>query len=261
MKSNKIILTIYYGLLAWIFQVLIELSVDAIYYLLKKLFDIIIEDATSTIISVILCVLIIYFIIIKKNLPTSIKFESKNSWIQLIIGSTVLLASYNLIYHNTIGLINFGLGPFKFFSDLAENLKLSVFDVCVLTPIIEEFIDRVFMLKKLQNIYPAKTCIIVSAVIFGVTHLNYSQAVNGFFIGLILGWIYYYTHSYFLVVFLHMLHNTYIVVSNLYPSVIYKITDEFNVPELFVGLLLGSISIFMIWSFVKKHPRESPSTS
>jgi membrane protease YdiL (CAAX protease family) len=264
MKSNKIILTIYYGLLAWILQLLIELSVGGIFYLLKIVFDIIVEDTASTIISGILCVLLFFFGIIKRNLPTSITFDNKNSWIHLIIGSTILLVSFNLIFQNTIGLIDLGLGPFKFLIDLVNTLTISdyfVFDVCVFSPIVEEFIYRVFVFKKLQNIYSAKTCIIVSAVIFGFIHLNYSQGIKAFFIGLILGCIYYHTHSFFLVAFLHMVNNTYFLVSALYPSIIYKIKDGFYAPEFFLGLILGAISIFMIWSFVKKHPKESTCTT
>lgn len=139
MKSNKIILTLRYGTLALIFDTLLKLLVDIVFNILKVVFNLFIEDAISTIVSGILCALLIFFCIIKRNLPASTKFDNKNSWIQFIFGSTILLASYNLIYQNTIGLINLGLGPFKFFIDLVETLDLSVFDICVYAPIIEEF--------------------------------------------------------------------------------------------------------------------------
>jgi membrane protease YdiL (CAAX protease family) len=258
MKSNKTILAIYYGLLAFILSLLIKASVDCIFNLLKKIFDIIAEDTISTIISGILCVCFIFFVIIKRHLSKrNNKINNKYYWIQFVTGLTLLLLSYNLVYHNTIGLIELGYGPFTFFENYVNNLtitSLSLLNTCILVPIIEEFIYRVFIFKKLQHIYPSKKCIIVSALIFGVIHLNYSQTINAFFIGLILGWIYYYTHSFFLVAFLHILNNTYFVVSDLYPSMIYTIKEGFDIAELFIGLLIGIIAILLIRTFMKNNP-------
>jgi membrane protease YdiL (CAAX protease family) len=203
-------------------------------------------------------VLLIFFIIIKRHLPErNININNNFYWLQFVTGSTFLLVAYVLVYQNTIGLINFGLGPFNFFKNYDIDLTattFSVLDTCFIAPVIEEFIHRVFIFKKLQTINTGKMCIIISALFFGIIHLNYGQTINAFFIGLILGWIYYYTHSFFLITFLHILNNTYFAVSDLYPSKIYTIKEGFDITELFIGLIIGMIAILLIRAFVKNNP-------
>jgi membrane protease YdiL (CAAX protease family) len=258
MKKNKILITIYYVVLAFIFSILLSILGELVFKSSKKIFDMFTGNLVSTIISGILCILIVVFGVMKRYLPKrNININNKYYWIQFVPGSMFLLVSFILIFANTIRLIDLGLGPFNFIIDFANNLTLTdftIFDFCLLSPIIEEFIYRVFVFKKLQTIYIGKMRVIVSALIFGFIHLNYSQGIKALLIGLILGWIYYYTHSFFLVAFLHILNNTYFVVSNLYPSMIYTIKEGFNIAELLIGILIGIIAILLIRAFVKNNP-------
>lgn len=65
---------------------------------------------------------------------------------------------------------------------------LMVVTTVILAPIIEEFTFRYFALNKLRR-FGDKTAIIVTAVAFGLFHLNFEQAIYATTIGLILGYV------------------------------------------------------------------------
>ena len=80
--------------------------------------------------------------------------------------------------------------------------------VCILAPILEEFIFRGLILRGMLNkgINPW-FAIIFSAFLFGAAHMNPWQFLGAGFIGAILGFIYWRTQSLLLVIFLHFLNN------------------------------------------------------
>ena len=62
-------------------------------------------------------------------------------------------------------------------------------------PILEELIFRGVMLDGLLKRYSPAKSILVSAIFFGLFHLNPWQFVAGFFAGILAGWVYYKTRS------------------------------------------------------------------
>lgn len=76
-------------------------------------------------------------------------------------------------------------------------------------PVAEEIVFRGaienHLLKKWKN---PKRAILVSALIFGLIHINPAQMVFAFLIGLLLGWLYYRSGSLLLVMLIHVLNNS-----------------------------------------------------
>lgn len=79
----------------------------------------------------------------------------------------------------------------KAFTKNAFSLVMAI----VAAPIIEEMLCRGIILKGLLKNYSPAIAIVVSAIFFGVLHLNPWQAVPAFFGGLFLGWVFYKTQS------------------------------------------------------------------
>ncbi|MBX2814571.1 MAG: CPBP family intramembrane metalloprotease [Saprospiraceae bacterium] len=74
-------------------------------------------------------------------------------------------------------------------------------------PICEELIFRGVILKEFLRHHPPATAIVFSALIFGVIHGIAIQVIYAFFLGLVLGWIYYRTRSLWLCFALHIINN------------------------------------------------------
>jgi membrane protease YdiL (CAAX protease family) len=76
----------------------------------------------------------------------------------------------------------------------AKNV-FSLIAIIIAAPIIEEILCRGIVLKGLLKNYPPQKAILISAIFFGVLHLNPWQALPAVFGGLFLGWIFYKTKS------------------------------------------------------------------
>lgn len=94
------------------------------------------------------------------------------------------------------------------FDGLTHTL-LGAFTVSVLAPILEEVMFRGamqgYMSRKLGNSWQA---IVVTALVFGVFHMNPVQIVYASLFGFVLGWVYYRTGSLMTVIVGHVLNNS-----------------------------------------------------
>lgn len=81
----------------------------------------------------------------------------------------------------------------------------------LLAPLAEELVFRGAILRKLLGVFGEKwhwAAIVISALIFGIVHMNIPQFVHATLIGLLLGWMYYRTHSILPGVMFHWINNT-----------------------------------------------------
>ncbi|PKO96373.1 MAG: hypothetical protein CVU12_05410 [Bacteroidetes bacterium HGW-Bacteroidetes-7] len=96
----------------------------------------------------------------------------------------------------------------KQFLEQVQSNKISSFIAVVLfAPILEEIFCRGIILRGLLvHLSPSKA-ILWSAIMFGIMHLNPWQAIPAFMLGLLMGWIYYRTHSIWIVILIHLVNN------------------------------------------------------
>ena len=78
----------------------------------------------------------------------------------------------------------------------------------ILAPISEELLFRGVLLQGLLRNYRPWVGIGQTALLFGIVHFNPAQSLNAFFIGLLLGWLYYRTQSLLVCIVVHILHNS-----------------------------------------------------
>jgi hypothetical protein len=134
----------------------------------------------------------------------------------------------------------------------------------VLGPICEELLFRGVLLKGLLRNYRPAVAIGQSALLFGIIHLNPAQSVGAFVIGLVLGWLYYRTHSLALCIGLHMLNNMLAFGAMLVPS----LADERTMVRhlgtgWYVGLLaVSAVVLGSIWWWLRGvGPAPTPAHS
>ena len=84
-----------------------------------------------------------------------------------------------------------------------------IVSTCILAPLLEELLCRGIMLRGMlaRRKAPWKA-ILWSALIFAVMHMNPWQSIPAFLFGLLLGWVYWRTHSLWATIFLHCLNNS-----------------------------------------------------
>lgn len=123
------------------------------------------------------------------------------------------------------------------FGDSSEKFAFAkYFYVIILAPILEELIYRGYLITELSQSFSKKTAIIVSAIVFGLYHINLYQSVFAMFVGVILGIIFVNTDSLLYSVITHMIYNALSVLSDQYID---------NTPLYNVFLLATLIALFL----------------
>lgn len=82
-----------------------------------------------------------------------------------------------------------------------------IFQSVIAAPILEELIFSGIILDGLIRKYPATKSILLTSFLFGLVHLNPSQFVVGFIMGVFTGWIYFKTRSISLSIIIHTTYN------------------------------------------------------
>jgi membrane protease YdiL (CAAX protease family) len=123
----------------------------------------------------------------------------------------------------------------------AEFSLSAILTVAVLPAIFEEILCRGLVLRALLKRYSSVVSIVVSALMFGVIHLNPWQFVTAFLLGILLGWIVLKTGSIVLTVIAHFLNN-FIFLAISFTG------DMFSIPGFNAGVEGGGV-VFQPWWF------------
>lgn len=115
-------------------------------------------------------------------------------------------------------------------------------------PVLEEILFRGIIQKGLINkgVKPINA-IFISALTFGIFHLNPWQSVNAFLLGLVLGLVYYKTKSLLMPILLHGFNN-FVSAYTLLNGNTESVTENLNLPN-YVGLIVG-ITIFSLFYYL-----------
>ena len=104
--------------------------------------------------------------------------------------------------------------------------------VCILAPLAEEVIFRGAVLRTMLEHWEGSkrwTAIIISALLFGLAHMNPAQIPHAFLIGVLLGWLYERSRSLIPCVVLHCANNT----------IAYLMTAAYPAPDITLRDILG----------------------
>ncbi|MBR5038792.1 MAG: CPBP family intramembrane metalloprotease [Prevotella sp.] len=104
--------------------------------------------------------------------------------------------------------------------------------ICILTPLAEEVIFRGAVLRTMLEHWEGRkrwTAIIISALLFGLAHMNPAQIPHAFLMGVLLGWLYERSRSLIPCVVLHCANNT----------IAYLMTAAYPAPDITLRDVLG----------------------
>lgn len=136
-------------------------------------------------------------------------------------------------------------------------INQNIFVAFILTGIIpaftEEMTFRGLFITGFSKNYSVKKSIIVSALLFGLIHLNPWQFITAFIIGLFSGWLFYKTKSILLCIYIHLFNNTIYLLTTRFPDFIQikGFNSNYKMPVQFQPLWLDLIGIaFTVGGFL-----------
>lgn len=103
--------------------------------------------------------------------------------------------------------------------DVLQSGWVGILSITLLGPVLEELLFRGGVTRVLLERYSPAKAILLSALIFGIFHINPAQVVSAFLAGLLFAWIYYRTRSLVPCILIHILNNSLAVALSLrYPE-------------------------------------------
>jgi sodium transport system permease protein len=125
-----------------------------------------------------------------------------------------------------------------------DNLGLSILVIAFLPAVFEELLFRGVIFNSFNKRYNFTVGIIVSALLFGVYHMNWIQGVYAFIFGLALAYMYYRSNSIFVPITFHFINNLLATLISYFEINIF-IPAGFNYFFIIGGIILLFLAIFV----------------
>lgn len=128
--------------------------------------------------------------------------------ILVIFGSSIVFSEIDNLFRIFIPVTGTWLQIFQIAYGSSEVLWTSIISAVIVAPIVEEILFRGIILRGFLKHYSPKKAIIASALIFGVMHMNPWQFLGAFLAGILIGYVFYKTHSILLCILIHAFDNS-----------------------------------------------------
>jgi membrane protease YdiL (CAAX protease family) len=183
-------------------------------------------------------------------------------WLAIII----FMFGFIILSSEIDNILNFILPMPEFLQDTFQTLMVnqefivSLILIGIVPAITEEMFFRGVVLNGFKENYSEKKAIVISALLFGIIHLNPWQFVTAFIFGLIAAWICIKTKSILLCVYMHLFNNVINVIALRYKEVLpirgfnTALSETTFQPIWFdcIGIIVTALGILLILRAVKK---------
>lgn len=151
---------------------------------------------------------------------------------------------------------------------MLTNTFWTTITVAVAAPVIEEFLLRGIMLRGLLKHTTPVNAIHYSAFFFALIHMNLSQAVGAFLMGLFIGWVYYKTGSLWMAIMVHCINNglgvlfTLLFPHDLELTLMKLVITEFSVAAYIALYIIAALTFWAILRYLHKRLKneQEPET-
>jgi len=210
-------------------------------------------------------VLLIGFRKTKRKFNEVFKFNRVSAflWIAIII----FMIGFVIVTSEMDNLVNYILPMPEMLRNVFATLMaeqifiIAIIVVGIIPAFAEELLFRGLILDGLKNNYSKRKAILISALLFGIIHLNLWQFYAGFIIGLISAWICIETNSILLSIYIHFFNNVLYTITVKYKELIpiKGFNSNFITPVVFQplwfdlsGLVILIIGTVMLIKGIKK---------
>ncbi|WP_053957336.1 CPBP family intramembrane glutamic endopeptidase [Inediibacterium massiliense] len=126
----------------------------------------------------------------------------------IVLGLGIVLSEFDNLLRTILPMNNFWLNIFHGIHNTDHGLWKTMIRVAFVAPIVEELLFRGIILKGFTKHYSIKKSIMVSALLFGLMHMNPWQFLGAFIWGIVAGWWFIKTRSIIPCILGHALNNS-----------------------------------------------------
>lgn len=143
----------------------------------------------------------------KRMALSHLRREHPRNYIIALLASGCAVLGLNLLFDLT-GITN-SSATYQAVAENQLSASLAVGLICygIISPLAEELVFRGIVYNELKRSYRLPIAMLISALLFGLYHMNTIQGVYGFIMGLLLAYLYEYFGSLLWPVLVHMLAN------------------------------------------------------
>ena len=196
-----------------------------------------------------LTLIVFYFFKNKKQIHFNIKINKIINFfsIFIIVFQIAIYIPINFYFNN-------------FTSDSTNTITSSFIPLIglILSAIFEELIFRGIILKGYLIKYSPKKSIIISSIFFGIIHLNPPQIFGAISLGVITGYVYYYSRSVGMTIILHVVFNITAIVTQFFHinygnSEIKEVNHFYGSYSISIIVISILLFIYLIFYFIKNR--------
>ncbi len=159
-----------------------------------------------------------------------------------LLGSAVAILTSGFVVSSLMSLLDWIPNIMEQSFDILQSGWGGILAIAIIGPVLEEILFRGAITRALLQQYNPTKAILISALLFGVFHINPAQILPAFLIGILLAWTYYKTGSLIPCILMHIFNNS----LSVYLSI--KYPEAENMDDLINGtpyliILIGAIVI------------------
>ncbi len=144
-------------------------------------------------------------------------------------------------------------------SSLYQYPVMSLLLIVLLAPLLEELLFRGVVLHGFLKNYKPSHAIVSSALVFAIIHGNLAQGLGAFFIGLVIGWIYWKTNSIIPGIIIHFVNNGFAASAIFFideKDIMKNLSEYFAEPWMYWTIVAmgGVVTFLSVWALTKKLP-------
>ncbi len=143
----------------------------------------------------------------KRMALSHLRRERPRNYIIALLVSGCAVLGLNLLFDLTGIIDNSAAYQAVAAGQLSASLAVGLICYGVVSPLAEELVFRGIVYNELKRSYRLPLAMLISALLFGLYHMNPVQGVYGFIMGLLLAYLYEYFGSFLWPVLVHMLAN------------------------------------------------------
>jgi membrane protease YdiL (CAAX protease family) len=200
--------------------------------------------------------IMLYYLYKKHYIPTAKETWSFVSPVYILL--TIILAfSCILIVDCLTNYLQWMPDLMKSTFDSMSTGVIGIITIAIIGPFLEELLFRGAVTRLLLERYKPQKAILISALIFGIFHINPAQIIPAFLIGLILATIYYRTHSLIPGLIIHIINNSASTIMGIYyPSA--KTLHDIVSGNIYWILIINAVFFFLfaVYFMQRSHKKQ-----
>lgn len=195
----------------------------------------------------------IYCKITKVDFIDQINFTPKPKVKHLLISIVIALATLALMFPLQMYFLNFletlgykGLDSYMPATDSFISVVMMLFTIAVLPGICEEILFRGAVLRGLYNTRSTVSAILISALLFTLTHGNFSQMLHPFAMGAVIAYVVIKTNSIWCGIIIHFVNNATVLLLDILTPDIYETVYNYGLIFIAVGAVVLVSMLYLI---------------